>query len=67
MVVDLVVIYNLGSPAEFSTTTEFYLPANPRILLTTLRYGTNFGAKQEHFPKDDLTWRPDVTILTCRG
>jgi len=56
MVVDIVVISDLGSSAEFSATAKFYLPANLRILLTMLRYGDNFGYKQEHFPEDDLTW-----------
>jgi hypothetical protein len=27
--------------------------------------GANFGVEQEHFPKDDLMWWPDVTMLTC--
>jgi hypothetical protein len=63
MVVDLVAICDLGSHVEFSTIVEVYLPINPRILLTMLRG----GAEQEHFLEDDLTWRPDVTVLMAHG
>jgi hypothetical protein len=61
----MVTIYDLGSPTEFNATTEFYLPAKLRILLTTLQDGANFGVEQEHFPENDLTWRLDVTMMTC--
>jgi hypothetical protein len=63
--IDLVTIYNLGAPAEFSTTTKVHPPANFRIILTTLGDGTNFGVEQEHFMEDDITWWPYVTMLTC--
>jgi hypothetical protein len=65
VVIDLVTICDLGTPAEFSATAKVYPPANFRIILTMLGDGANFGAEQEHFPEDDLTWWPDVTMLTC--
>jgi hypothetical protein len=63
--IDLVTICDLGTPTEFSATAKVYPPANFRTILTVLGDGANFGAEQEHFPEDDLTWWPDVTMLTC--
>jgi hypothetical protein len=65
MVIDLVVICDLGATAKFSTTTKAYMHANFRIILTALGDGANFGVEQEHFPEDDLTWWSDVTMLMC--
>jgi hypothetical protein len=65
MVIDLVVIYDLGTPSEFSTTAKVYPPSNSRIILTALGDGTNFGGEQEHFLEYDLAWWPYVTMLTC--
>jgi hypothetical protein len=64
VVVDLVTICDLGVPDKFSATTKYYLPANFRIILAVLGDGATFGVEQEHFPKGDLTWWFDVTMLT---
>jgi hypothetical protein len=59
MVVDMVTIYDLGAPTEFSTIAKVYPPANFRVILPVLGDGT----EQEDFSEDDLTWWFDVTML----
>jgi len=47
MVIDLVAIYDLGVPSEFSATAKVYRPANFRTILIVLGDGTNFGAEHK--------------------
>ena len=65
MATDLIVIYDLGTLSKFSAIAKVYLPANFRINLTMLGDDANFGAKQEHFSEDYLTWSPNVTMMMC--